>query len=73
MPEASSQCVDLEILMYCFLDFFTLKIYKYMHHRTIQINQPTRCENSSSLLLDVYVQLNMFRESLRPSSGAQLQ
>jgi hypothetical protein len=37
----------------------------------IQINQPTRCNNSSSLLLDVYVQLNMFRASLRPSFGAQ--
>jgi len=27
---------------------------------TIQINQPTRCSNFSSLLLDIYVQLNMF-------------
>ena len=37
----------------------------------IQINQPTRCKNFSSLLLDVYVQLNMFRASSRPSLGAQ--
>jgi len=37
----------------------------------IQINQPTRCNNFSSLLLDVYLQLNMFRASSRPSSGAQ--
>ena len=36
----------------------------------IQTNQPTRCNNSSSLLLDVYAQLNMFRASSRPSSGA---
>jgi len=36
-----------------------------------QINQPTRCNNFSSLLLDVYVQLTMFRASSRPSSGAQ--
>jgi len=42
-----------------------------MHHHTIQINQPNRCNNFSSLLLDVYVQLNMFRASSRPSSGAQ--
>jgi len=35
-----------------------------------QINQPTRCNNFSSLLLDVY-SLNMFRTSTRPSSGAQ--
>jgi hypothetical protein len=37
----------------------------------IQINQPTRCKNLSSLLLVVYVQLNMFRASSRLSSGAQ--
>ena len=45
-----------------------LKWYSYF-----QINQPTRCNNFSSLLLDVYsyVQLNMFRASSRPSSGAQ--
>jgi hypothetical protein len=36
-----------------------------------QINQPTRCKSFSSLLLDVYVQLNMFRASSCPSSGAQ--
>jgi hypothetical protein len=39
--------------------------------RTVQISQPTRCNNFSSLLLDVYVQLNMFLASSRPSSGAQ--
>jgi len=32
-----------------------------VRHHTIQLNQPTRCNNFSSLLLDVYVQLNMFR------------
>ena len=31
----------------------------------------TWCNNFSSLLLDVYWQLNMFRASSRPSSGAQ--
>jgi len=36
----------------------------------IQINQPTRSKYFSSLLLDVYVQLNVFRTSSRPSSGA---
>jgi hypothetical protein len=42
------------------------------HHITsIQINQPTRCNNLSSLLLDVYVQLNMFQASSRPPLGAQ--
>jgi uncharacterized protein (DUF983 family) len=36
-----------------------------------EINEPTRCNNFSSLfLLDVYVQLNMFRASPCPSPGA---
>jgi len=39
--------------------------------KSIEINQPTRCNNFSSLLPDFYVQLNMFRASSRPSSGAQ--
>jgi len=50
-----------------------VKVCNSVHHHTIQINQPTRCNNFSSLLLDVYVQLNMFWASSRPSSGAQLQ
>jgi len=37
---------------------------------TIQKNQPTICNNFSSLLLEVYLQLNMFRASSRLSSGA---
>jgi len=45
-------------------------IHKSVHHHTIQINQPTRCTSFQSLLLDVYVWLNMFRASFRPSSGA---
>jgi len=39
--------------------------------KKIQINQPTGCNNFSSLLLDVYVQLDMFRASSRLSSGAR--
>jgi len=42
-----------------------------VHRHTIPINQPTRCNDFPSLLLDVYVWLNMFRASSRPSSGAQ--
>jgi len=41
-----------------------------VHHHTIQIIQPTRCNSLTGLLLDVYVWLNVFRESPRPSSGA---
>jgi hypothetical protein len=47
------------------------KVCNFVHHHTIQINQPTRCNNFFSLLLDVYLQLNMFWTSSRPSSGAQ--
>jgi hypothetical protein len=42
-----------------------------MHHHTIQIKHPTTYNNFSSLLLEVYVQLNMFRASSRQSSGSQ--
>jgi hypothetical protein len=42
---------------------------KSVHHHTIQINQPTRCNNFTSLLLDVYVWLNMFRPPLHPSGA----
>ena len=41
-----------------------------MPHHTIQTNQPTRWKSFTSLLLDVYVWLNMFRAPLRPSSEA---
>ena len=41
-----------------------------LRHHTIQINQLTRCSSFTSLLLDVYVCLNMFRAPLRLSSGA---
>ena len=43
---------------------------KSVHHHTIQINQPTRWNSFTSLLLDVYVWLNMFRAPIHPSSGA---
>ena len=47
------------------------KVCKSVHHHTIQINQPIRCNRFSGLLLDVYLQLNKIRTSSRPSSGAQ--
>jgi hypothetical protein len=36
-----------------------------------KLNQPTRCNNFSNLLCDVYLQLNIFRAISRPSSGVQ--
>ena len=50
---------------------YQFKVCKSVHHHKTQINQPTRCNNFSSLLLDVYVQLSMFRASSRSSSVAQ--
>jgi hypothetical protein len=50
---------------------FKFKVFKSVHHHTSQLNQPTRCNDFSSLLFDIYLQLNMFRASSRPSSGAQ--
>jgi hypothetical protein len=38
--------------------------------KIIQINQPTRSNSFTSLFLEVYVWLNMFRVPLHPSSGA---
>jgi hypothetical protein len=45
-------------------------VRKPVHYHTIQTNQPKRCNSFTSLLLDVYVWLNMFRAPLRPLSGA---
>ena len=39
--------------------------------KAIQTNKKTRCNNFSSSLLDFYLQLNVFRASSCPSSGAQ--
>ena len=50
-------------------NLYNFDVRKSMHHHTIQINQPTRCNSFRSLLLDVYVWLNMFRAPLRTSSG----
>ena len=61
-------CQVTRILIQCEYNF---KVCQSVHHHTFQINQPTRCKNFSSLLFDVYVKLNMFRASSRPSSGAQ--
>ena len=49
----------------------TYALFRKKSKKQIQINQPTRCNNFSRLLLDVYLQLSMFRASSRPSSGAQ--
>jgi hypothetical protein len=47
-----------------------LDVRMFVHHHTIKINQPTRCNKFPSVLLDVYVTLNIFWAPPRPSSGA---
>ena len=42
-----------------------------MHHHTIQINHQPDATVSPVYYPDVYLQLNMFRASSRPSSGVQ--
>jgi hypothetical protein len=49
---------------------YIFDVRKSVHHHTIQINEPTRCNSFTRLLFDVYVWLNMFRTPPRPSSGA---
>ena len=46
-------CVGLAALPPARNDCLVFKVYKSLHYHTIQINQPTRCNNLSSLLLDV--------------------
>ena len=53
------------------LTYNVMSVFFFNLNRIIQVNQPTKCNNFSSLLLDVYLQLNMFQASSRPSSGAQ--
>jgi hypothetical protein len=49
---------------------FKFKVCKSVHHHTVQTNQPTKCKIFQNLLLDVYVQLNIFRAFSRLSLGA---
>jgi hypothetical protein len=49
-----------------------IRLYKSTYYIMFNSNKsPTRCNNFSVYYPDVYLQLNMFRASSRPSSGAQ--
>jgi len=50
--------------------FHFKKSSKFRQNFMSQINEPTRCNSFTSLLLDVYVWLNMFLAPPCPSSGA---
>jgi hypothetical protein len=51
----------LQIWNKYFFCTYKFKVSQSVHHHTFQINQPTKYNNFSSLLLEVYVQFNMFR------------
>jgi len=53
------------------MPLFKFKVCNSVHLHTIPLYRPTIRNNFPSLLLDVYVRLNMFRASSRPSSEAQ--
>jgi hypothetical protein len=55
---------------YLYNIFSKFDVRKSVQHHTIRIIQPTKCNSFTSLLLDVYVWLSMFRASPHPSSGA---
>jgi hypothetical protein len=60
-----------ELLLKEWMKFEEFNVCKSVQSHTFQTNQPTKCYSLSSLLLDVYEQLNMFRASSRPLSAAQ--
>jgi hypothetical protein len=42
-----------------------------VHHSIIHKDNPTSCNSVSKFLFHIYIKLNMFRATHRPSSGAQ--
>jgi len=52
-------------------EFGTFKVCKSVHHHTIEINHQLVATISPVYYPDVYLQLNTFRASSRPSSEAQ--
>jgi len=63
--------MGLNLAFKVLIDKTVFKVCQAVHHHTFQMNQPTGCKTFSSLLLEVYVQFNMFWASSRPSTGAQ--
>ena len=52
-------------------DYSAFKVCKSVHHYTTQINHQLDATVFPVYYPDVYLQLNMFRASSRPSPGAQ--
>jgi hypothetical protein len=55
----------------CVQYYRSFKVCKSVHHHTIQINHQPDATISPVYYLDIYLQLDMFRATSRPSSGAQ--
>jgi hypothetical protein len=53
------------------LEIIKFKVCKSVHHHTIQIKHQLDATVSPVYYPDVYLQLNLFRASSRPSSGDQ--
>jgi hypothetical protein len=63
LRKGNSNAVSFFVVLNIFLEDSTKLL------NSIQINQLTRCNSFTSLLLDVHLWLNMFRAPVRPSSG----
>jgi hypothetical protein len=50
---------------------FKLAVRGSVHHSIIYKENPTRCNSVSKFLSHIYMKLNMFRATHRPSSGAK--
>jgi len=59
---------DVHFIHKFFANSISFKFLKHVY--TIKINQPTRCIKLPDLSFVVQIQLNMFRASSCPSSGA---
>ena len=61
----------MKFCSFCRIFYMTRFYCSFMNMYRYSNKSPTRCNNFSGILLDVYLRLNMFRASSRPSSGAQ--
>jgi hypothetical protein len=69
----STTCITFVYIAVCLSQLSSMcRVLVYMTNTTTNSNKsPTRCNNFQVYYPDVYLQLNMFREFFRPSSGAQ--
>jgi hypothetical protein len=66
----SVSLLNMQLFVYVGHKWLNPLVSRLEHFTLIQIIQSTRCKSFTSLLLDIYVWLNMFRASPCPSSVA---